>query len=147
MVKKITLINSKQAKIGYQFRHVGESKDCKSCSLYNACIKNLSPNNIYEVIEVRNKVHHCPLSDGEVRIVEVRELPIDTLLESSTAFEGANIRMRIPQCSEIDCSFYDKCLDSRLIEGRKYKIVEFLGDTNIKCPNGKLLRQVILKPT
>ncbi|MHA1313505.1 MAG: UPF0179 family protein [Candidatus Helarchaeota archaeon] len=141
----ITMIYFKQAKIGYQFQHIGESKACKSCKLYKACIKNLKLKAIYEVIEVRNKIHYCPLIDDDVKVVKVKELPIDTYIDSSSAFEGAIITYRGHDCSEENCPHHEKCFDERLVRGRKYKILKIIENKKVQCLKGKALKLVKLK--
>jgi len=111
----LTLVSSNLAKVGYQFQHMGEAEKCrKSCSLYKVCIGNLRRGSIYEVIEVRDKVHPCILIDDKVNVVKVKELPIETLIDSRSAFESAIITYRQHKCSEIACSNYNTFFDRNL---------------------------------
>ncbi|MHC1591581.1 MAG: UPF0179 family protein [Candidatus Helarchaeales archaeon] len=142
----ITMLYSKLARVGYQFQHLGEPKECSQCKLYFACIKNLKKGSIYEVIEVRQKTHYCALINDTVKVVKVKELPIETYIEAPTAFEGAIITFHPKECSFEECPYREICFDSRLVKNQKYKILEVLGQEKIECQQGLKLRKVKLKP-
>ncbi|MHA1297848.1 MAG: UPF0179 family protein [Candidatus Helarchaeota archaeon] len=133
--KIITLIGKKQAKIGYKFTFLKTpNEECRNCKLYTTCIANLKEGQSYEIIEVRKKVHDCPVHEDGVQIVEVKELPLIALIDSKMGFSGAIITFRSPNCEEYSCKLYEKC-NTLLKNNQKYKILEILGDQDCKLGN------------
>ncbi|NVM02084.1 MAG: UPF0179 family protein [Candidatus Helarchaeota archaeon] len=141
--KIVTLIGQKQAKIGYKFTFLKPAnKECEKCKLYTSCIENLKEGQTYEIVEIRNKIHECPVHQDGVQIVEVKEKEKIAFIESKNAFEGAIITFRPPNCKEFTCKSYEKC-NTNLESEKKYKILEVLEAKS--CKMGKKLKSAKLK--
>ncbi len=144
MAKILTLIGVKSAKKKQKFLFSGSSKECDNCnsSLKSVCINNLEKGCIYEILNIRDVVHPCPVH-GEVAVVEVRKTPIRTAIEAKFGYvEGATINFKFPECDEVSCLNYKYCKPIGIIKEKKYKILKILGELPDVCELGRKLKLI-----
>ena len=144
MSKILTLIGVKFAKKKRKFLFSGSSAECESCnsSLKSVCIGNLEKGCIYEILEIRDVTHPCPVH-GEVAVVEVCKAPIKTAVEVKFAYvEGATFYFKFPECDEVSCPNYKYCKPMGVIKEDKYKILKIFGDLPNDCEKGRKLKLI-----
>lgn len=130
MREVFTLVGEALAKKGSRFIAVETPEVCKSCSLFEVCMKNIVVGRAYEVIEVRNRWHYCRLHEGKLIVVKVLELPIEVVLKKQIAMEGAIIKFSPMECNEIKCKLKKYCKPSGLRTGERIKILKILEDVS-----------------
>ena len=138
MSTTLTLLGTKQARVGLTFLHCGAVENCKECKLQIVCQK-LEPGRVYEVIKSRGIVHPCAIHEAGVTLVEVREASIPTLLNKRSCFPGALIIYKPGKCDQIDCEKYKLCNPAGLRENDKCRIEEIVEKVEGKCTLGRLL--------
>ncbi|RKX81298.1 MAG: hypothetical protein DRP58_11980 [Spirochaetes bacterium] len=134
----VTLIGKKLAKKGNEFVYFGIAKDCRGCKLKMVC-SNLKEGRRYCITNVRDKHHDCSLYEGGVVAVEIEKLPIITTISRESA-EGTAVTYKEVICDNISCENYSLCHPG--VRGKKYKIVEVMGD--VDCPLDYDLKKVAL---
>ncbi|MGZ7158919.1 MAG: UPF0179 family protein [Methanobacterium sp.] len=141
----ITLIGKNLADKGLKFIHYGASAECESCRFKNTCIDSLEEGRMYEIIDVKETEHPCPIHEGgKVVVVEVERADINALVDSKKAFEGSMINFEFPECNK-QCTMIDLCFPEGLYEGDKCKIVKNQGKSPNKCIKGLNLSLFLLK--
>ncbi len=141
----ITLIGTNLAEKGLKFIHYGAAADCEACRFKNTCIDTLEEGRMYEIMEVKDTEHACPVHEGgKVNVVEVERADINALVDSKKAFEGSMIVFEFPEC-DLQCTMRDLCYPEGLLEGDKCKIVKTQGKPLNKCNKGLNLSVVLLK--
>jgi len=124
----ITCVGKNQARIGYQFRFIGVIEECKKCKdgLRGICIEGLLKNHVYEVIEVRDINHECPIHKDGVTVVEVKFVPFEIAVKSNQAHEGSVIKIPIIRCEVQDCLLFKYCCPVEFEDTgkKKYKIMK-----------------------
>jgi hypothetical protein len=138
MSTTLTLLGTKQARVGLTFLHCGPVENCKGCKLLIVCQK-LEPGRVYEVVKTRGIVHPCAIHEAGVTLVEVKEASIPTLLEKRSSFLGALIVYSPKNCGRIDCEKYKLCNPAGLRENDKCRIEEILGKVEGECELGRRL--------
>ncbi len=138
----VTLIGENLAKEGIEFRFGECLSKCQDCELKNSCY-GLEKNRLYKVTGVRDKSHRCKVHHGEVKVVDIEQIPVKTTASNRTAVEGSVIKLEDKECDEIDCENYRLCHPPGIEFGIKYN-VEKVGK-KIECPKGKDLKKVELK--
>jgi uncharacterized protein (UPF0179 family) len=144
MSTTITLLGTKQARVGLTFLHCGPVENCKECKLLIVCQK-LEPGRVYEVVKSRGIVHPCAIHEGGVTLVEVREASIPTLIDRRSCFLGALIVYSPQKCDRIDCEKYRLCNPAGLHEKDKCRIEEIVEKVEDKCTSGRQLSLCRLK--
>ncbi len=140
----ITLVPKTFARKGYRFVFEGKvDSECKKCSLFNVCIKNLEPGRIYEIVNIRNKKHKCKIYESEVLVVEVVEADVEAFIKTSMAVEGAIISYNPVNCNEYLCPNFKLCKPLGLKQGDKCKIIKVF--EKLKCSKGISLTRVLLR--
>ena len=128
----ITLIGERLAKKGVEFTYLGPLNNCKNCKLKNVCF-NLKPGRNYEITNTRDKQHECDVHDGDIVVVEVKELPRFTAIDGGLS-EGAETIIEKKDCRNIGCSWFDICTTTTLQKDKKYTIKKIY--EKIECPKG-----------
>ncbi len=136
-MSSVTLIGKNLAKEGLTFRFSGCLSRCQSCELKNSCC-GLEKNKWYKVVGVRDKNHECKVHHGEVKVVDVEQVPVKTAASERSVIEGSVITLEDKECSELDCEHYDLCHPPGVEFGTKYNVKE-AGD-KIECSEGKDLK-------
>jgi uncharacterized protein (UPF0179 family) len=134
----LTLVGTKQAKIGLIFLHCGAVENCKECKLLKVCQK-LEPGRVYEVVKSRGILHQCAVHEDGVTLVEVKEASILAALDSRSCIPGASIVYAPKKCGHIDCERMEECSPLGLHEGDRCKVEEIVGKMASKCPIGEQL--------
>jgi uncharacterized protein (UPF0179 family) len=134
----LTLVGTKQAKVGLTFLHCGAVENCRDCKLFNVCQK-LEPGRVYEVVRSRGIVHPCAIHEGGVTLAEVKEASILAMLDSRSCIPGASMAYRQSKCAHSDCARIRDCIPFGLHEGDKFRIEEVVSRIPGKCPNGEQL--------
>jgi uncharacterized protein (UPF0179 family) len=136
----LTFIGKTFAKIGFIFFFEATKPDCpKNCSLYETCQKNLTPNTVYEVIEILKRTLTCPndLHDEDMVLVKVKIPTIFATMANKDIFEGSIVSFNPLGCEREDCKYINYCEpDKMLIQtSQKVKIIQII--KKIKdCPKG-----------
>lgn len=138
----ITLIGEKLAKEGLEFTFGGCLSKCQNCEIKNSCC-GLEKNKWYRITSVRDKAHKCKIHDGDVKVVEVEEIPIETALDGRSVIEGSVITFEAEDCDDMECEFYRLCHPAGIKEGGKYNVTS-VGE-KIDCPKGYNLKKAELK--
>lgn len=138
---EVTLIGEHLAKKGLEFAFGGCLSRCQSCEIKNSCC-GLEKNKWYRVTDVRDKKHGCKIHHGDVKVVEVEEMPIETAVSGRSVIEGSVLTIEEKDCSDIDCKYYRLCHPVGTESGEKYNVEE-VGE-KIDCEKGKDLKKVKL---
>jgi len=138
----ITLVGSRQAKVGFVFLHEGAAKTCEDCRYRRVCIDNLTPGQIYKIVKLRDKSLPCPLHDENVRVVEVQQAEIEAAIESRLAFPDGIITFKPQNCDRDNCPNRHLCLPSLLGGAVRCKVVEV--KQPIDCPLSRSLVLALL---
>jgi hypothetical protein len=144
MSTTLTLLGTKQARVGLTFLHCGAVENCRECKLHIVCQK-LEPGRVYEVVKTRGIVHPCAIHEAGVTLVEVKEASIPTLLEKRSSFLGALIVYSPKKCDRTDCENYKLCNPAGLRENDRCRIEEIIRKTVSKCELGMQLTLCRLK--
>lgn len=130
MKETFTLVGEGLAKKGARFVVTEIPDSCKSCNLFEACMKKVVVGRTYEVVEVRNRWHYCRLHDGKLIVVKVLELPMEVVLRKQIAMEGAILKFSPMECNEARCKLKEYCRPSGLRSGERIKILKVLEDVS-----------------
>lgn len=139
---KLTLIDSKTAKVGYEFINYGDTDECRDCKLINACIKNLENGRKYRIVNTRDIEHDCKIT-GRALLVEVEECDVFGVLDQRKAFVGSKIEFVPVSCDNIFCNNMKYCKPEGLKNGDACKILDATG--KIECEMGNDFVLVKLK--
>ena len=138
----VSLVGETQAKVGNIFIFRGPLTECKDCKRKTVCF-NLEDGILYEIISVRDKHHDCSVHEGGVRVVELKPAPVEAALDAKLAIEGSTINAEKVNCIHIGCDNYRICMVLGPKSNKKYKVTKVFGD--LKCPDGKNLKRVVLE--
>ncbi len=141
-MSSVTLIGKSLAKEGLRFRFGGCLSKCQDCELKNSCC-GLEKNRWYEVVGVRDKDHDCKVHHGDVSVVEVEQIPIETSANDRSLIEGSVITLEDKECNNVDCENYKLCYPAGIEFGEKYNVEE-IGE-KLDCAKGKTLKFVKLE--
>lgn len=128
----VTLIGVKLAKENNEFVYLGPQNECRNCKLKNVCF-NLKKGRAYKITKVRDKRHSCSVHEGNVAVVEVKELPIITTIDKKIS-EGSVTTIEEKECDNIGCKNYKLCFSSTLEKDKKYEVKKTF--ESIDCPIG-----------
>ncbi len=138
----ITLVGEKQAKEGNEFIYNGPLAECRDCKLKQVCF-NLEPGKRYIITKVRDAPkHECRIHDGCARVVEVERSQVKIVVNSKNAIEGAMFSFEPKPCMNLGCEFYITCNPQGVKKEDKFKVAKIIRD--IKCPDGDMLKEVLL---
>ncbi len=116
------LIPESMAKKGFRFFLFGKADACEKCELKKACVENIEPERIYEVLRVMKKSFNCPVH-GEMRVCRVKKLEKTLLaIRKDEAVEGLSIRYQGPRCQELTCPNFEVCNPFGIRRGESLKI-------------------------
>ena len=138
----LTIIGENMAKKGLRFIYLGPAPECKDCKVKGICLA-LDAGRMYEIKKVRDKTHECRIHEGAGKVVEVVKVPVEAILPSRIAMEGSTIKYSSEECPDLTCPYYEKCHSLALKDGVKYRVSKIKKD--IKCPNGKSMKLVLLE--
>lgn len=140
----VTFVGDCQARVGFRFVASAPPEVCRQCKLFVACMSRLIPGRIYEVVEVKDKEHFCPLYEGPVRVVKVSEAPFEALVKPQLAVEGAIVEAATEECSK-RCLLSAYCMPEWADHGKKVKIkiLKVGEDVSDKAACGKRLKKVL----
>ena len=136
----VTLIGEKIAEKDLEFIYLGPLDECKDCKLKNICF-NLKLYHRYKITDIRTKRHSCSVHTGDVIVVEVEHLPIRTAIDRKYP-KGSSTQVSPLTCDQIQCSYYESCVNPAVQKNKKYKIDEIF--ESIDCPQGLKLHLVDL---
>jgi uncharacterized protein (UPF0179 family) len=140
--KLITLLGTRQAKLGFTFVHEGVLKKCKECDFFSVCMENLEKGRIYKVIKIREKTLPCKVHENGTRVVEVIENDVEASLHERQALNGCVITFQPQECREDHCENIKKCRPYGLKQNDKCKVVKVR--EKITCPLNRKLFSVVL---
>lgn len=136
----ITLVGKNFAKKGRQFIHGGKADPCRGCEYEDVCIGNLEKGRRYRINNIREVAHDCPVHKGGVKVVEVVEPPIKSLVKPKKAMVGSKITY---ESLNIECNDYEEYVNPEgLKDGDKCKVLNH--GKKVSC-NGKRFMIVELK--
>ena len=137
----VTLIGEKLAIEGGHFTYLGPNNDCRNCKLKTVCF-NLKPGREYEITAIRDKQHSCNVHEGNVVVVEVKEMEILASIDGKLA-EGVESKINKIECKNIGCPYYETCNNMALQKDKTYKIKKLY--EKIECPIGYDLNKAELE--
>jgi uncharacterized protein (UPF0179 family) len=82
----------------------------------------LVPGRAYEVIEIKDKQHYCSLYEDKVNVAKVIPSPIEVVIKSQHAIEGATITFAGAECEKKGCTIEKLCKPEGVKKGEKIKI-------------------------
>lgn len=144
MKEIMTLIGEGQASKGFKFVVSSPPDVCRECRLFSVCMGRLVPGRVYEVVEVRDKQHYCPLYEGKVTVAKVVEAPMEVVVKTQAAIEGAILAFSHGECDEKGCRLEDLCKPKGIRKGEKVKIVRVLEDLSELALCGKGYRRALV---
>ncbi|MEM0203221.1 MAG: UPF0179 family protein [Archaeoglobaceae archaeon] len=131
----ITLCGKSWAKIGVEFMFLGGKPECENCKIKKTCLK-LREGAKYKIVALRDgTVQECALHEEGVVAVEVIELPVIALVES-TLTEGAKFKYEERKCNHYECGMYNLCHPIELKDGEIVTVGKIIGDSPEKCVLG-----------
>lgn len=139
----VTLVSSRQAKVGNVFIHKGSASKCDGCDFSRVCVKNLEPGRVYSIIKVRGKNLHCKHYETQMQVVEAIEAEIPTAVPSKQAILGAVITLQTAICKKEECEGYELCFPVGLKDGDKCEILDVTG--SLECSGQVALKRVVLR--
>ena len=128
----VTLIGEKLASEGKKFIYLGPINECRNCKLKTVCF-NLKKGRYYEITKIRDKQHSCNVHEGNVVVVEVKEMPLITSIDEKLS-EGTVTTIEKKECKNIGCPYIELCNNRALQKDKKYKIKKIY--EKIECPIG-----------
>ncbi|MEJ5293365.1 MAG: UPF0179 family protein [Candidatus Methanosuratincola sp.] len=139
----VTFVGDVQARVGFRFVASQPPEICRGCKLFLACMSKLKPGKVYEVVEVKEKEHYCPLYEGSVKVVKVAEAPVEAVVKSNLAVEGATVEPLIEECGK-KCTLKTFCSPEWAEPGKKVKIkiCQVIEDVSDRAVCGKKLKKV-----
>ena len=126
-----TIINERLAKLGFTFQFLGEAETCRSCPSLKACLGRLEIDEYYTITNVMTNKLECKLCEERAVVVQVKPLPRDLAVNSSSAVVGTTIRIR--ESNGVPCRDNCLCLPDNIKTG-KYYIVKKLIKKTCDCP-------------
>ncbi|MHA1371172.1 MAG: UPF0179 family protein [Promethearchaeota archaeon] len=146
----VTLVLKSVAKKGYDFYHENEYDDCKSCKLYQICMKNLQKHRTYKVVDVRNSVvHKCPNDyfKEDLVVVRVKECPIEVAFPIRKVFENIQIKYHPIPCPEKSCKYFENCNPPNkiLVKGMPVVCLKIIKKIKDECKYKKDLGIILVK--
>lgn len=139
---KLTLVDSKVAKPGYEFINYGGADECRDCKLVSACTGNLKKGRKYRITGTRDVEHECKIT-GQATLVEVEECDLFYAMDPKKVFIGSKITFIPVPCGNIFCSNMKYCRPEGLTSGDQCKIRDSAG--KIECESGNDFVLVKLK--
>jgi uncharacterized protein (UPF0179 family) len=137
----VTLIGEKLAKVGNEFIYIKANNDCRNCKLKTVCF-NLKPGRRYQITKIREKRHSCSVHDGVTAVVEVKEMPINAIIDKMIS-ENHIKKFEKIECDNIGCNYYELCNNIALQQDKNYTITRKY-DEIIECPIGHNLQKADL---
>jgi len=141
----ITLIGTRQAKVGNEFIFKGAAKECEPCKFNKTCL-GLNQGSKYRIVNLRNSAKlECFVHDSGVCAVEVIEAPIRMAIESRKAIKGSKIAYEQLSCNYPDCDNFVLCRPAGIKAGDKFSIIEVEDDLEEPCNKNYQLKVVEIK--
>ena len=140
----ITLISKSQARIGNVFINKGPSTECKDCSYFQVCIRNLKVGRVYKIVKIREKTLLCDFLDTEMVVVEIEEAGIKAAIPSKIAVEGAVIVINETKCDIEECQNMQLCFPIGIKNSDRCQILSVT--KNLACPLNLSLKSALLRP-
>ncbi len=141
----ITLTGKHVARVGNSFVFSGQTGECEGCVLRKVCCGKLETDRVYIIINVRDKIHDCPLHEEGVQLVEVEEASVKVALLSQQLFEGAIFTFQPIACDQWSCANIDSCNPVGLIEGDRVQIVDVIQKSGLECSLNKKLGHALVR--
>ncbi|MHA1519789.1 MAG: UPF0179 family protein [Promethearchaeota archaeon] len=138
MMPVMTFVGKSFAKIGLKYYFEGVHPGCpKSCNLYATCQKNLIPNTLYEVIEIKPKTFTCPhnFHQEDMVLVKMDEPKLQVSMFNKDIFEGSMTAFGPVECDREDCEYIDYCAPQTVVilSNQKIKILKIIKKIK-NCP-------------
>jgi uncharacterized protein (UPF0179 family) len=140
----ITLIGKDLAKKDLVFLFNGAVKDCETCKFKSACVESLEKGRLYKILNVKENTQKCKVHDENmVKVVDVEESEIITIVDSKKSFKGSSIVYNSPDC-DINCKNHKFCFAEGLKENDS-GVIEDVLEKHINCPKGYSFNKIIFK--
>ncbi len=136
----ITLLSTAQAAPGFTFTYQGGAPICRTCPYRHACL-TLDPGRRYEVTKVRAVTHPCALQETDAKVVEVKPVPRQFVVESRGAVVGASVEVSRFSCARLDCPNWSICAGPLVGPKQRFR-VERVAPELAECRIGRTLRTV-----
>ena len=136
----MTLIGKRLAVEGIEFTYLGANNECRNCKLKTVCF-NLKSGRHYKITKIRDKQHSCNVHDGNVVVIEVKELPILTTADENLS-EGIELKIKKKECRNIGCPYFELCNNMALQKDKTYRVEKIY--EKIECLKDYKLNKVEL---
>jgi uncharacterized protein (UPF0179 family) len=135
----VTLVGRRIAKVGNHFVFSGKTGECVECALRKVCCDKLEPERVYVILDVRDKLHDCPLHEDGVQLVDAEEAPVKVAVLSQQLFEGTVFTFHPKVCDQWNCPNIEVCIPPGLHEGDRVHVEEVLQKSGLECSRNNRL--------
>ena len=114
----LTFIGKSYATKGFLFFFQGPNPNCpKNCKLYTTCQENLTPESVYEVVEVKDRKMQCPhnFHEEEMILCKLQTPEIIISMENKDIYLGSIMEFHPIGCDLEECPYYQYCQPSKLL--------------------------------
>ncbi len=136
----ITLLATRQARVGFEFVYHGGAPVCRTCPYRNACL-TLDAGRRYRVTRVRSVEHPCVLQETSARVVEVTPVARSFAVEARGAIVGSSLDVERYDCGRLDCASWAVCAGPDVPTRQRFRI-ERVEPGPAECRIGRSLRRV-----
>ena len=145
----ISFVGKSYAKQDFTFYFQNIKSTCPpTCRLYNTCMKNLEPNTVYQVTDVKGKEMKCPhdLHEEDMILVELKIPNLEVSMKNRDIFLGSLVSYEPISCNEKDCPHRKYCVPTKYVikPNQKVKVVKKLQRIE-DCPIGLNLTVVKIR--
>ncbi len=143
------LLPESLAKEGLEFVFKAPSSVCETCPAAKMCAKRFEEERRYRVVEVIDRKTpgtslSCPLTGERLVSVMVESNEFVVCIDKSRAVPKMTFTFDQQPCTKISCPYWKYCNYRGIPRGVKVEVVKVL-DEKIECPQGKVLKKVILR--
>lgn len=136
----VTFVGEGQATVGFRFVSSQPPEVCKGCKLFKICMGKLVPGRTYQVIELKQKQHYCPLYEGNVSVAKVLQAPTEVAMKPQHAIEGATVAFAGVDCNE-RCPLEKLCKPEGIKRGERVRIEKVSEDISEMAVCGKRFKK------
>ncbi len=141
----LTFIGKSYAMKNFQFFFQGPNRNCpKNCKLYTTCQENLTPESVYEIIEVTDRKLMCPndFHEEEMFLCKLKTPEIIISMENKDIYLGSIMEYHAIDCDKDACPYFQYCQPSKLLISKgKIRIIKKIEKIS-ECSRNKHLSLV-----
>ncbi len=145
----ISFVGKSYAKKDFTFYFQNIKSTCPpTCNLYHTCMRNLEPNTVYKVADVKAKSMKCPhnLHEEEMVLVELDIPDLQVSMKNRDIFVGSLVSYEPISCVNKECKYRKYCVPTKYLvkPNQKVKVVKKVKRID-NCPIGLNLTVVEIR--